>query len=304
MKLDYKILWLDDKMDEFIEDDYHLELEEYLKELGFNPIVKSVAKEEAFFKILDDSFDLIMCDYHLTEKEGRNRDGDQIVSEVRGKSIFTEILFYSARGEVTDTYKLDRITFVETKKMQQTHQEALMIRSKRLIDLTVSKFQHIVTMRGMIMHETSSLDARMLEIIKTSLKSGHFNFDEFSTVIYDEASEQFTKKIAFIEECRRKKNFNKLTKDNFVFSAAYKIKTLSHILNLLGLDDFSQNYQEKINNVRNKFAHSVLHKDQKSGKEYFKHGESGMEFNEELCKEIRTDINTHLENIIELENSI
>ena len=30
MKLDYKILWLDDKMEEFVEDDYNLELEEYL----------------------------------------------------------------------------------------------------------------------------------------------------------------------------------------------------------------------------------------------------------------------------------
>ena len=57
MKLDYKILWLDDKMEEFVEDDYNLELEEYLIELGFNPIVTTVAKEEAFFKVLDDSFD-------------------------------------------------------------------------------------------------------------------------------------------------------------------------------------------------------------------------------------------------------
>ena len=245
-----------------------------------------------------------MCDYHLTEKEGGTRDGDQIVSEVRGESIFTEILFYSARGEVTDTYKLDRITFVETHKMQQTHQEALMTRSKKLIDLTVSKFQHIVAMRGMIMHETSTLDAKMLEIIKTAVKGDKFNFDELSAIIYDEVIEQFTKKIEFVQTCQRKNNFNQLTNDHFVFSATYKIKTLSQILKSLDIEDFSENYQEKINNIRNKFAHAVLLKDENSGREYFKHGESGMEFNEELCKEIRVDINKHLENMLSLKGKV
>src|SRR5690606_1958170 len=127
MKLTYKILWLDDKIEElFIEDEYHQELKKYLIDQGFIPEIVTVSTEDEFFEKLDSSFDLIMTDYHLKEKAGQTRDGDVIVKAIRDQSIFTEILFYSARGEVKDTYKLDRISFVETNKMTDPHQEALM----------------------------------------------------------------------------------------------------------------------------------------------------------------------------------
>lgn len=43
-----------------------------------------------------------------------------------------------------------------------------------LINLTISKFQNIVTMRGMIMQETSSLDLKMDNIVKAQLKTLNF----------------------------------------------------------------------------------------------------------------------------------
>ena len=164
MKLDYKILWLDDKMDVIIEGKYDDEIKAHLLEQGFNPILEIVKNEKDFFSKLDDSFDLILTDYHLNETESNTRDGDAIIKEVREKnSIFTEIMFYSAQGEVADTIKMDRITFVDTRKSTiRDHNAAVIDKAIKLIDLTIKKFQHIVAMRGMIMNETSDLDMQML----------------------------------------------------------------------------------------------------------------------------------------------
>jgi hypothetical protein len=159
-----------------------------------------------------------------------------------------------------------------------------------LIELTIKKFQHIVTMRGMIMNETCGLDMQMLSIIKSALNNNKLDFKELATKIYDELNSLYNSKNKFVNECREKGKFIKLTKDNFVFSADYKIKTLGQILLHLNEKDFSTEYHEAINLMRNKFAHAVLIKDEKSGREYFKHGDSGLTFDNDLCKQIRRDI--------------
>ncbi len=293
MKLDYKILWLDDKIEElFVEDQYIEEIDAFLKDEGFNPIIITVSKEEEFFKELDDSFDLILTDYHL------NRiNGNEIVDTVRDKSILTEIMFYTAQAEDLNSIKKDRITFLETRglKTQGNHQEVLIIHLKKLIGLTIKKFQHIVAMRGLIMQETSSLDMQMLEIINLALKNDKIDFNTMALGIYDEIIELYNRKIKLVDEWKRDSKFTKLTKDNFVFSAEYKIKTLGVILEYLKLNDYSNEYKEEINSIRNKFAHSVLVKDE-TGRQYFQYGQDGLTFDENLCKKIRKDINKHKKN--------
>ena len=294
MKLDYKILWLDDKMEAIIEGEFDKEIREYLAEEGFNPVLNTVKTETEFFDILDDSYDLILTDYHLNETKGIVRNGDVIIQEVRDKSIFTEIMFYSAQGEVVDTIKLDRITFVDTRKsLIRIHNEAIVDRAKKLIDLTIKKFQHIVAMRGMIMNETSSLDMQMLDIIKKSLSSPKINFDELAVNIYDDLNALYDRKSSLVNDWRKSGKFNELTKDTFVFSAEYKIRTLGQILNSLSIADYSEEYKEEINSIRNKFAHAILLRDDATGREYFKYGENGITFDENLCRKIRKDINKH-----------
>lgn len=300
MKLDYKILWLDDKMDEILADNYMNEIYEHLNNLGFEPSIVTTKNEKEFFNKLNDSYDLILTDFHLDDTATNTRNGDAIISEVRNRSIFTEIMFYSAQGDVADTIKKDRITFFDARKATGTvHYEKIIEKTITLIDLTIKKFQHIVAMRGMIMNETSSLDMQMLDIIKVALKSKEISFDELAPKIYDELNEFYNSKNKFVNECRDAGKFLPLTKDNFVFSAEYKIRTLSQILGSLKIKDFSKEYKEEINSMRNKFAHAVLLKDEKTGREYFKHGESGLTFDEDLCKKIRTDIIKHRKNFNE-----
>lgn len=301
MKIEYKILWLDDKIQDFVDDELVQELEFFLQEEGFNPIIHYTNQINEFFQKLNDSYDLILTDYHMTDM-----NGDKVVEKIRGidYSILTEILFYTAQADLKDTNKISRVSFLETNSKTGSHQEVLIEETKKLIALTIKKFQNIVAMRGMIMHETSSLDNQMLVIIKKALESTIINFDTLSVQIYDELDELYREKSKFVNECKTNSKFKKLTKDTFVFSAEYKIKTLGQILNSLQKDDFSGEYKNEINSIRNKFAHAVLEKDPNTGREYFKHGESGLTFDEEFCKKIRKDINKHKTNFDNLQNEI
>lgn len=300
MKLEYKILWLDDKIEEFIEDEVIDEIKEHLIENNFVPNIVTVDNSIDFFKKLDDSYDIILTDYHMNDI-----NGDKVIEEIRSDkySVMTEVLFYTAKANLKDTQKISRVSFLETSTIPGTHIENVIEHTQKLIDLTIKKFQHIVSMRGMIMHETSSLDTLMIEIIKKALKNKEIDFSDLSSSIYEQLIVLFSQKKDFVEECQKKSNFNQLTKDNFVFSAKYKILTLSKVLESLGMDDFSEKYDKDINSIRNKFAHAELEKD-KNGREFFKYKEEGIDFDDELCKKIRQDIIKHKKSLDELNEQL
>ena len=52
MKIDYNILWLDDKKSDIIEDNYAEELQNFIENEGFEPNINLVSNEEEFFKNL------------------------------------------------------------------------------------------------------------------------------------------------------------------------------------------------------------------------------------------------------------
>ncbi|MGK4566456.1 response regulator [Flavobacterium sp. 3HN19-14] len=301
MKIDYKILWLDNEMNAFIEDDVILEIEQHLISEGFLPTIITTSDEDDFLGKLNDSYDLILTDYHLN-----NLSGADIINEIRKpeRSIFTEILFYTAKAELTDTHKISRVSFLETNGKSATHQETIIAEVKKLIDLTIRKFHHIVAMRGMIMHETSLLDSKMLDLILGSLNRDNINFKDLAESIYDQLLELYSTKAGFVNTCKEKSKFKELTKDTFVFSSDYKIQTLKQIIDAIGeVTDFSADYKEEIISIRNKFAHANLLVDDQ-GREYFKYKEGGITFDEALCKKIRRDIFKHQKNLDALENRL
>ena len=66
MKLEYKILWLDDKIDDFIDDGYLEEIEEHLIDEEFNPFIDKTNNQQDFYTYLNkNNYDLILTDFHL-----------------------------------------------------------------------------------------------------------------------------------------------------------------------------------------------------------------------------------------------
>jgi CheY-like chemotaxis protein len=295
MKISYNMLWLDDKIDDFKDDGWVEKISQHLVEEGFEPNIVMVSKVEDFFLHLNDTFDLILTDFHMASK-----NGDEVVKDIREKNIQTEILFYTAKADLQAIGKIDRITFVET---VNDHHSEVVEATKELINLTIKKFQHIIAMRGMIMHETSILDSQTTQILLSYINSKNVSCDEIVDSICSKLEEMLKKKKEFVVNVQSNKNFKKLIKDTFLFSASYKIEALKYILGNLSLFDFTDDYRKEVINLRNKFAHVILETDE-TGRQYFKSGEDGITFDESLCRTLRKDINKHKKNIDDLENKL
>ena len=95
MKLDYKILWLDDKIQDFKDDEYIEEIKNHLISEEFNPIIDATNDQDEFYKYLsNNTYDLILTDFHLNEtSNNKGIDGDVIVETVE-KRIFLLKYFF------------------------------------------------------------------------------------------------------------------------------------------------------------------------------------------------------------------
>jgi CheY-like chemotaxis protein len=293
MKLEYKILWLDDYIQDFIDLEAIEEIEKHLTANGFIPNVKTVKKSSDFFAVLDDSYDLILTDFHMNDM-----NGDKVVEQIRSSkySVMTEILFYTAKADLKDTQKISRVSFLETNASTDEHIEKVISRTIELIDLTIKKFQHIVTMRGMIMHETSSLDIEMENILIQQIKSSD-NSNELILVIknkYIESNDKFKDEIDQMED---------LNQISLKIGASHRWRALKRIIPKGKIKTILNDYENEIISIRNKFAHAVLEKDE-NGREFFKHKEEGIDFNEKLCKVIRENIIKHKHNLDKIKEEL
>ena len=298
MKLEYKILWLDDYIQDFIDLEAIEEIEKHLSNNGFIPNVKTVKKSSDFFTLLDDSFDLILTDFHMNDM-----NGDEVVEKIRSSqySIMTEILFYTAKADLKDTQKISRVSFLETNASTDEHIEKVISRTIELIDLTIKKFQHIVTMRGMIMHETSSLDEMSFEIITDYLtKTDNADIKES---IFDEIISFYERKFNEVSKYKKNERIDKVINDPLLFSFSQRANTLSAIIEQNELSNFIEDFKNSVIKIRNQFAHSVLEKDA-SGKEYFRNKSEEIIFDETLCKKIREDIIKHKINLDEIKEKL
>jgi hypothetical protein len=298
MKLKYNILWLDDKIDDFISDDWIEKVKTHLINNGFEPNVIPISKSEDFTTYLSDDVDLILTDYNLVENDSIGKNGDLIIESIRESSISTEILFYSARAELK-IGQINRITFLETRKSPGNHHQLVYNELIKLIDLTIKKFQHIIAMRGMIMHETSSLDEIKLNIINSCIECSDLDGDSISETIFHSVEAFLSHKCNDFKKYKEQEKVKKLMKDTVLFSADHQIVAIQAILSQLEMSDFSDEYSAEINPIRNKFAHAVLKTDEQ-GIEYFEYGgsdESRIIFDSNKCREIRKNIRKHKENL-------
>ncbi|KFC19314.1 hypothetical protein [Chryseobacterium sp. FH1] len=300
MKINYSILWLDDKKSDIIEDNYAEELQDFIFNEGFEPTINLVSNEEEFFKNLNDSYDLILTDYHLNESGESARDGDKIIEEVREKNVYTEIMFYSAQGDVADTIKKDRITFVDTRKITGTvHYEKIIEKAKELFLLTVKKFQHIVPMRGLLIQEASNLENDMLEIIVKYLQKK--DSQNVKDAIYTSLISFYGEKHRKATDYKDKNSIGKILKDPLLISSAQRAIAISQILDDEGVENFIEELKNDIIKMRNEFAHAKYVKDEETGNESFITKSGELIFDAELCKKIRLDLIKHKKNITDLD---
>lgn len=298
MKLNYKIIWVEDRIETRPFESIKNNVESFLKEKFFNVEIYTAEDFEEFKEEFNSngSFDLVITDYSLNDSHG-----NQVIDFIRmDKNILTEVLFYSANSELK-TVTLANNSRISFYQLEGTgYHTELQRKIQELISLTIAKFEHIVSMRGMIMHETSSLDAQTYELVSNYISN---NDDEVRMVLYNELVSFFKRKFEFSEKSKKTNNINNILKDPLLLTSAQRANVLSEIINKKGFENFIIDFKKEVINVRNQFAHAVLENDG-NGNEYFKNKKEDINFNAEYCKEIRKNITKHKKNLDELENKL
>jgi len=292
MKLDYKILWLDDQIKDFIEDEIIEEVEEYLSLNGFRPEVITTSKSDDFFEKLDNSYDLILTDYHLNDI-----NGDEVIKKIRSQdySVMTEILFYTAKADLKDTDKISRVSFLETNTLLGDHRDEVLRATIKLIELTIKKFQSIVAMRGMIMHETSTLDVEMENILQKIVDGSQAPEEVIATIKnkYKKSNEEFNKNIDKVDDIESILR---------TIGASHRWRAIVRNLSDGEIKSIMADYEKEIILIRNKFAHAELIDD--GERQYFRDRKNRLDFNEDFCKKVREDLLKHKENIDSLNSEL
>lgn len=298
MKLNYKIIWVEDKIEDRPFQSLIVNIKKFVTDRFFNIEIQTAEDFEEFKNKFSEngSFDLVITDYSLNDSHG-----NQVIDFIRlDKNILTEVFFYSANTEL-NTVELANRNRISFYRLEGAGYHAELQRKiEELVALTIAKFEHIVSMRGMIMHETSILDELTFKMVSNYVTK---NDDEVRTKLFDELISFFQEKHGIASKSKTNNNINNIIKDPLLLSSSQRANVLSSIIDKKGLENFIADFKKEIINIRNQFAHAVLEIDS-DGREYFKNKQDEKEFNSDYCKQIRRDIIKHKSNLDNLEKKL
>lgn len=301
MKLNYKILWVDDNIEEFIELGIKDELTSFVESKQFISTVDCFEETKtAIAKLKTDKYDLILSDYNIDEKEQiEENQGDYLINHIRENGVFTEVLFYSAQSdfkEIAMNLYQDRVSFYSL--IEDEAFKGFKNKTFNLIDLTILKLEELNNIRGLVMSETSELDNTVEEIIFSFLSRSNDESDKLKAYIIDSIVESAKGNLKNADK------FHKLDNTEIVksrlFDANKKSRTINKIIELLKVEDpkfgdFYKNYKTDVLDTRNDLAHAKS--DIIDGVEYLiisrKDGEHPIKFNQEHCIKIRKNLRSH-----------
>jgi len=302
MKMEYRILWIDDRIDDRRRDGHLLRIENFLTELGFVPQIVGREDDDGLAELLQNqTFDLILTDYNLAEDD---TNGNIIIQNIREGNIFTEILLYSAVEDFLEIAKqifpVDRLSYYQLSQGFN----GLIDKTEKLITQTISKLQELTSMRGLMMAETSGLDSLMEELLIEFINRPEM--DKKKVAVFEKTSQssaKYFKEVAeIIEKC-----FTENRCEDFVKSSNVegKWQILRQIVKDEKIENFSVDtlkaYKPEIIEIRNKLAH--LKHTVKDGKHHFSFKASDgtlWEFNDGKCVDIRRNLKKHKDNFIAL----
>lgn len=151
MKLEYKILWIEDTPISTKRD--KRKTIEYIENLGFDCVVTDVVDFETFEVDIGyentKNYDLLLVDLDLGDDE--KGEGNSIIRKVREEKIYTEIVFYSSHYE--QLLKKLNGNFVEG--IFTSSRDELLDKIMKIVDLTIKKTQDVNNLRGLIIDRKS-----------------------------------------------------------------------------------------------------------------------------------------------------
>lgn len=255
MRLDYKILWIED--DESWRNSVAPTIKRHIIDKGFNPIIETFSKfqlSEVNNNTFKD-FDLLLIDYNLKPMSKDN--GDSLIEKIREYKIFTNIVFYSSdierlNKEIKER-KLNGVYIFERRQLDLDNIDDLY----DLIDFFMERDMDIPSLRGIAMSEVAEFDNIVWNIIKAEGKENckdklaevakAFRLEKYDKLKKKDAEkiwEQVDKKgTAIIDSCHMHK---------FLCEEILKNKKLRYVDEAY---ECSESYHPKILQKRNLLAH-------------------------------------------------
>lgn len=294
MKLEYKILWIENNEDTLKV--FTPDVEDFLSERGFEPSITKVLDENEINDYLDTEYDLILSDFNLNETNGA-----VVIYNLRNvKKLDTEILFYSGNTNfLKDPEIKEKFAFMERINIHYGR-DTLADKIERVIELTLKKLLEINATRGLITAVTSSLDVEIEDIVMNLIKKHKKNPDELKEIV--------NKKVFIPLKKRMDKFWDDYNNFGECFPKMDAVKKWEIFRGLLKplksqaeINTFLENnmtYQDQVIKIRNQFAHAKAIRNEQGilalkgqfGKEHF-------EFTEQKCIEIRKNLICHMQNI-------
>lgn len=261
MRLDFRILWIDDQpkhVASFAEG-----IRRKLKDLGFHldlVAAENLSKVEHYIgeHIHDDGIDLVLVDFDL----GTGNGGEVALSAIRERFPYKDLIFYSA----TDTEKLRTIAF--NSKIDGIHfstRLSLVDDTSKVIGNLLRKTLDLDHMRGVVMSATSDIDY----MVEKSLLAVYERLeDERKPDLLKKMIDSLKTKIERyqkdIEKAESKNTFESILKLKHLFTAFDRLSVLLEELEVWAVDSSSEYldqgkiYQNDVIPRRNKLAHAML----------------------------------------------
>jgi CheY-like chemotaxis protein len=296
MKLEYKILWIDNDLQSYIDNDSVKDIEEFLLEKGFEPIIEKVFDEVNLDQfITKHEYDLIISDYNLN-----NTTGDAVIKSIReDKQLDTEILFYTAQSSYMNNEQVMKNLAFKERLTFQVGRDTLLQKIEKVIELTLKKLLELNATRGLITAATSELDVEIEEIVMQLIVKHNKSADDLKQIVTD--------KVHIPLQNRLNNFWNSYTNFQSYFpkiDAVKKWEIFRDLLKLLNSNqdiktflDGNKTYQTQVIDIRNKFAHSKAIDDKGTLKLKGQVEGQDFEFTEESCVEIRKNLIAHKRNI-------
>ena len=299
MKLDFKILWVEDNPDVVVEDEKALR--ELLHYHGFEAIFKQINGYNEVHSLMQgftdgvDDFDLILVDLDLGESGG---DGGNAAKEIREHFRHREMVFYT--GNSNDKLKEAAIEN-DIQGVYYAQRSELSEEAGAVIENMLRKIVDLSHMRGIVMAETSELD----HYLECSLENAYRNLREarikgFHDYAVKKVKDRLKSDLKKLDEFTEPGMFVKLLKNNRLMTSHDKLLTLMRYFKSETNHEEKEKYyaaikeyKEDFPSLRNTLAHGVVVRD---GEHQVFRGR-GVKITEDKMREWRVKLMDHRDNI-------
>jgi hypothetical protein len=295
MKLEYKILWIEDTPKSIRRD--KKKIIAYIEDLGFECYIEDITNFSDFEKNIGykntSEYDLLLIDLDLGNQETKD-EGNLIIKNIRDESIYSEIIFYSSQYEELKR-KLNN-HFIEG--IFTSSREELKNKVEQIIDVTIKKVQDVNNLRGLIMAEVAELD-RIKKSILLKYNSKNKDNIKLKKYIKEDIFKKINEELVDLEciinsDCEHNKIDIEKLLNNFFYDSYKKSRTVFKVKkldsNCSSIPFIHQEYYDNVIKKRNVLAHES-EKIREDGTKYLNYTNGKpLEFTEEHCIQIRKDI--------------